>query len=210
MADQKITQLTEDTSPSSDDLIVTVNDPGGTPTNKKVQLVNLKSGIATATPTASKIPIADTNGYLDSWLSVFPKFHVHRNGVVQSIPNDVWTKIQFTTELFDTNANFDNATNYRFTPTVAGYYLFICMTYIITGTDQKSVYSSVLKNNTNHYSGKNSSSGITDTGTPPATVILYMNGTTDYVEGYVYQNVGSAKNLAGDTNLSYFCGARLL
>jgi hypothetical protein len=34
----KITQLTADTSPTTDDLIVTVNDPTGTPTNKKVTL----------------------------------------------------------------------------------------------------------------------------------------------------------------------------
>lgn len=41
MADQKITQLTADTSPTSDDLTVTVNDPGGTPANKKVTLGDL-------------------------------------------------------------------------------------------------------------------------------------------------------------------------
>ena len=32
------------------------------------------------------------------------------------------TKLQLNTELFDTNNNFDSTTNYRFTPTVAGYY----------------------------------------------------------------------------------------
>lgn len=41
MADQKITQLTPDTAPTTDDVIVTVNDPGGTPANKKVTLGNL-------------------------------------------------------------------------------------------------------------------------------------------------------------------------
>jgi hypothetical protein len=40
MADSKITALTADTSPSSDDLIVTVNDPSGTPANRKVTLAN--------------------------------------------------------------------------------------------------------------------------------------------------------------------------
>jgi hypothetical protein len=41
MADSKITALTADTSPSTDDLIVTVNDPAGTPANKKVTIANL-------------------------------------------------------------------------------------------------------------------------------------------------------------------------
>lgn len=38
MADQKISALTADTSPTSDDLVVTVDDPSGSPTNKKVAL----------------------------------------------------------------------------------------------------------------------------------------------------------------------------
>lgn len=41
MADSKITDLTADTTPTGDDLIVTVNDPGGSPVNRKVTLTNL-------------------------------------------------------------------------------------------------------------------------------------------------------------------------
>ena len=41
MADTKISALTEDTTPSTDDLVATVNDPGGTPANRKVTLANL-------------------------------------------------------------------------------------------------------------------------------------------------------------------------
>ena len=40
----------------------------------------------------------------------------------QTISNATHTKIQYNTEEWDTNNNYDNATNYRFTPTVAGYY----------------------------------------------------------------------------------------
>ena len=40
MADAKISALTADTSPTSDDLIPTVNDPAGTPANRKVTLGN--------------------------------------------------------------------------------------------------------------------------------------------------------------------------
>lgn len=41
MADTAITGLTADASPTTDDLIVTVNDPGGTPANRKVTLSDL-------------------------------------------------------------------------------------------------------------------------------------------------------------------------
>ena len=40
----------------------------------------------------------------------------------QSISSGVWTKVAFDIERFDTNNFYDNATNYRFQPTIAGYY----------------------------------------------------------------------------------------
>lgn len=45
MSDQKITQLTEDSSPVGTNLIVEVQDPGGSPVNRKVQIANLGKGI---------------------------------------------------------------------------------------------------------------------------------------------------------------------
>lgn len=82
MADQKITALTADTSPTSDDLIVTVNDPGGTPANRRVTLANaitkahgLSDGIvkvSSGTLTADTTGIDTTDlasGVLDTDLS---------------------------------------------------------------------------------------------------------------------------------------------
>lgn len=46
MADSKITGLTADTAPTTDDLVVTVNDPAGTPANKKVTVGNLLGNTA--------------------------------------------------------------------------------------------------------------------------------------------------------------------
>ena len=37
------------------------------------------------------------------------------------------TKVQFDTKVFDTNTAFDNSTNYRFTPGVAGKYFIIVL-----------------------------------------------------------------------------------
>jgi microcystin-dependent protein len=50
-----------------------------------------------------------------------PAFSAYLN-TSQSITTSTFTKVQINTEEFDTNSNYDNATNYRFTPTVAGYY----------------------------------------------------------------------------------------
>lgn len=43
--DKKITELSPDASPTMDDLLVLLNDPGGTPGEKKVTLENLKDAI---------------------------------------------------------------------------------------------------------------------------------------------------------------------
>ena len=40
----------------------------------------------------------------------------------QSINDNTNTKIQFDTEVYDTDNCYDNSTNYRFTPTTAGKY----------------------------------------------------------------------------------------
>ena len=45
MADKKLTALTEDTSPTTDDIVYVVNNPGGTPAAKKVTLANLLTGM---------------------------------------------------------------------------------------------------------------------------------------------------------------------
>lgn len=45
MADQKLTELTEATAATTDDLLYVVNDPGGTPVGKKITFDNLQKSI---------------------------------------------------------------------------------------------------------------------------------------------------------------------
>lgn len=45
MANTKISALTADTAPTADDLVVTVNDPGGTPATKKATITNFTKAI---------------------------------------------------------------------------------------------------------------------------------------------------------------------
>lgn len=46
-ADIKVTQLPEDTAPTPDDLIITVNDPGGTPATRKATIANALGFVTT-------------------------------------------------------------------------------------------------------------------------------------------------------------------
>lgn len=87
MADTKITGLTADASPSSDDLVVTVNDPGGTPANRKVTIANLAAAIKAAQSLLADLS-EDTTPQLGGNLDVNGNSIVSSsNGDIQLTPN---------------------------------------------------------------------------------------------------------------------------
>jgi hypothetical protein len=102
----------------------------------------------------------------------------------QSITSTVTTKVAFNTEEFDTNNNFDSTTNYRFTPTVAGYYQVNAVLYLIaTGGSFFGTY--IYKNGSMFKQVDNRPSATVLTNT--FSSVIYMNGSTDYLE--VYQRI---------------------
>jgi hypothetical protein len=115
-----------------------------------------------------------------------PAFSAYTSGG-QSITNAVSTKITFNTEFFDTNNNFDSSTNYRFTPTVAGYYQ---VSYVVFLSSAAGIISAVLQKNGVQYLVTQAPLSSTGVGLPLSTLV-YLNGTTDYIEAYVYQTSGS-------------------
>jgi hypothetical protein len=104
----------------------------------------------------------------------------------QSISDNTLTKVQFNTVVFDTNSDYDNATNYRFTPTVAGTYFVYASVWIESGanTNYNRGYALIQKNGTTTLvqnmqdSRDNPTASYTST---PMTMVS-MNGTTDYLE----------------------------
>ena len=112
-------------------------------------------------------------------------------GTTTSVTNGTFTKVVLNTEDFDTNNNFDNATNYRFTPTVAGYYQINASVQM--NTTSQSVLCTIYKNGAAYcwgiggYSPSLSSTSV-------ATALIYMNGSTDYIELYCYQGTGGTLN----------------
>ena len=122
-----------------------------------------------------------------------------------SCANTTYTKIAFQVENFDTNSNYDNATNYRFTPTVAGYYQINAAVAIVTALGYSSV--SLYKNGSLYNTGgqiPNNSVGVQVL----VSSLIYMNGTTDYLEIYFYQTSGGTVSTysANNNQYSYFNG----
>lgn len=120
-------------------------------------------------------------------------------GASTVVPSGTWTKVLLDSEEFDTNSNF--AAN-RFTPTVAGYYAVtagvqwggttggngLCAIYKNGAAVAHSAYVALI------------AAGLLLN----AATMVYMNGTTDYLELHAIQTTASSLNvLTGTaTNLS--------
>lgn len=133
-----------------------------------------------------------------------PAFSVYRGSSDQSISSSTATKVQLNTKEFDTNSNFDSVTNYRFTPTVAGYYQ-INGQIEGAGTSVTRVFASIYKNGSLY---KMSNDG-TMTAAYRAFVasVVYLNGSTDYVELYGWVNGSSTVFYNSNGNGCYLNGA---
>ena len=108
-----------------------------------------------------------------------PAFSAYRT-TNQSISSSTFTKILFQAEEFDTNNNFASST---FTPTVAGYYLIGAGFNAAGGGAPSRSILDIFKNG-------NQAKRVFDTSTrcdnASGSCLLYMNGSTDYVEAYAY------------------------
>ena len=121
----------------------------------------------------------------------------------QSIATATTTKITYGSEDYDTNANF--ATN-RFTPTVAGYYQ-ISAGLFCAGAAAGGNILSLYKNGADYVQlSRALLSGAFNVWTG-GSVLVYLNGSTDYVEIYTTQNSGSTLSMGnGAQNGCWFTG----
>ena len=141
--------------------------------------------LAPSTSTNRTINLPDSNGTILTTATAGvpvngPAFSAYQSSS-QSVSNATFTKIQFQTEQFDTSSAFDNATNYRFTPLVAGYYQ---VTLSIQTANIINILGALYFNG----SSIATSVGVPITAVTNPTIVItklvYMNGSTDYIEIY--------------------------
>lgn len=131
-----------------------------------------------------------------------PAFSVYL-GTNQSISSSTSTKVQFNTENFDTDNCF-NTTNYRFTPTKAGYYQFNTVS-LVNGNSGGTIGITFKKNGSTDITA---SFDKGDGGNYVSTVncvLAYLNGSTDYVEVFAFSG-GSAATIEAGAALTSFNG----
>ena len=208
--------LTSATS-SSDDMycvylgkaVQTVNPPNSSVGNSQLDVSAINSQTAeTSIAGGDEVLIYDTSASalkkmtrtnFVSGVDNTPAFFAYNNSG-QTIGSGVWTKLNLPTELYDTNNNFDNSTNYRFTPTTAGKYFFHANLSFNGSVADQYILFEFRKNGSsvgNHdYMTSSYGSKGTDTGIN-GTIQLDMNGSSDYVEIYVNHSMGSNRDTVG-------------
>ena len=109
----------------------------------------------------------------------------------QNFTDQSEVKAQFDVETFDTASAYDNSSNYRFTPQTAGkYYVYTrCQIDCQAASNLKNAAASIYKNGSTHLQ---SEMNMADNQSQNLNVsvhgIVDMNGSSDYLEVYVYAN----------------------
>jgi len=132
-----------------------------------------------------------------------PAFEAYLASDQSSIPGATLTKVQFANTHFDTNSNYDNATNYRFTPTIAGYYQINAIGRA-SGTSVTTALIDLFKNGSVLRQLASSRDSTSSSQTLSGSAVVQMNGTTDYLEIYGTFTGTSPSFLATHTNFSGF------
>lgn len=131
-----------------------------------------------------------------------PAFSAYSTSNQTGIASATFTKMQFTSEFFDTNNCFDSTTNYRFTPNVAGYYQVNGNLCTETSSVVTRTFIALYKNGSAILRGGDLLGGnAVSLGT-----VIYLNGSTDYIELYGYA-VGTGLVFRFQDNSSSFSAA---
>lgn len=111
-------------------------------------------------------------------------------------------KVECDTEVFDTDNCYDNSTNFRFTPTVAGKYFFYGAAQGYGGqlSGIETLDAKIFKNGSQVRSfSHNYSNSFTYVQHSNFHITIDMNGTSDYVEFYVNFNAVGTPRLNGSS-----------
>ena len=137
-----------------------------------------------------------------------PAFQAYRSSD-QSTTSGSFTKLQLDTEDLDTGGYFDNSTNYRYTPLIAGKYFVYVSVRLHDDANDLLQYGAKINKNTSTVKENYNKGTANERGEITLATIIDMNGTDDYLEFYSWQVAGSGNpTIKGDSsNKSTSAGA---
>ena len=146
-----------------------------------------------------------------------PAFQAYNSSDQGSMGDNTYTKLILNTELYDTDNAYDNSSNYRFTPQVAGkYYCYGQVTIAAQGgnDDAKELGLKFYKNGsaaTNLVRQSLYNLGYHNTPSLTLSAVIDFNGSSDYIELYAKINtVANGTNSTAVGNESRFGAYKLI
>ena len=121
------------------------------------------------------------------------KARAYRNAA-QNIDANGYTRVAIDTVSFDTEGVV-NITNSRIVPNLPGYYIAIANIRVSSVPDGQRVTAAIFKNGKLVTYGTHVHQGTAGHSLSSASDLIYMNGTTDYLELYVHNSHSSALTL---------------
>ena len=178
----------------------------------KVDTILKRTGTGTITvgQSGDTIDLSNpTNITLNSDMKNTPAFFAFLSSS-QTLSSGSATKIQCNTERLDTDSAYDNSSNYRFTPGVAGKYLIYGSVMCGAGSEDLTEAEAYIY--VNGSAGSKSSFNHTNQRAnvvTPYTSIIYDASTTDYFELYasITDNSGSPSAFGDSSQVRTFFGA---
>lgn len=134
-----------------------------------------------------------------------PAFSYYQSVQQTNVTSATWTKVTFTSSQFDTTSGMYSSS--RFTPTVAGYYQVNASVQLV-GTNVAYYISTAIYKNGSSYSQNTLSNGNSNF-YPQSTgsSIVYLNGSTDYIEIYAFGSQLGNWNVFNTQSGTYFNAA---
>ncbi len=157
----------------------------------------------------NSIITSDGAGNLTTQKINYPAFEAYQTST-QTLTTLTITKAQLGTERFDTDNCYDNSTNYRFTPTVAGKYYVYTQIVLYGTSDLDRARTFIYKNGSLYSKGTVDPVNTTPLNQTSVGVssVIDMNGSSDYLEIFVEAQGAATLNIPNGTD-SYFGAYRI-
>ena len=172
-----------------------------------VATINLgKSGDTINVPSGATLNVAGTVG---TGLTNTPAFRAYTD-TIQTTSDGTATKAALNLETYDTNSCYDTS-NYRFTPNVAGKYYFNWVAQDnYTSSAATSVQIYIRKNGSDIAESVDNTRSTNNHETHTVSTTVDMNGSSDYVEFFLYYSGGSGVIWRNNSDRQFAEGYRLI
>lgn len=163
----------------------------------------------------TSIPVANATGTLavangGTGITVNTVLNAYKNADQTNLTTGAYTKLAFDTEVIDGASYYDNATNFRYLPTVAGTY-FVSANCTLTGTMAAGTQVIIAIYKTGNAVAQNLSRIITANSGQSLSICsaVTLNGSSDYVEIFVFQSSGNTLTSLGTAVYNGFTVVRI-